>query len=52
LLSRLGILGILLPYNLGALLIRIGELRVNGIKFNKNKDSKGTDKVLGFCLAR
>jgi len=34
------------------LLIRIGELRVNGVKFNNNKDGKGKGKVLGLYLAR
>ncbi len=32
-------------------LIKIGELYINGIKFNNNKDSKGKGKVLGLCLA-
>ena len=45
-------MGTLLPYNLGALLIRIGELRVNGVKFDDNKDSKGEGEVLGLYLAR
>ena len=42
----------LLPYNLGTLLIRIGELRVNSVKFNNNEDGKGKGEVLGLCLAR
>jgi len=33
------------------LLIRIGELRVDGVKFNNNKDGKGKGEVLGLCLA-
>jgi len=31
--------------------IRIGELRINGVKFNDNKDGEGEGKVLGLCLA-
>ena len=34
------------------MLIRIGELRVNVIKFDNNKDGKGKGKVLGLRLAR
>ena len=45
-------MGILLPCGLGASLIRIGELRVNGVKFNNNEDGKGKGEVLGLCLAR
>ena len=44
-------MGTSLPYNLGVLLIRIGELRVNSVKFNNNKDNKGKCEVLGLCLA-
>jgi hypothetical protein len=32
--------------------IRIGELRVNGVKFNDNEDGKGKGEVLGLRLAR
>jgi len=45
-------LGTSLPYNLDALLIRIGELRVNSVKFDNNEDSEGEGEVLGLCLAR
>jgi hypothetical protein len=33
------------------LLIKIGELRVNGVKFDDNKDGKGEGEVLGLYLA-
>ena len=49
--DRVGILNTLLPYNSGALLIRIGELRVNSVKFDDNKDGKSKSKVLGLYLA-
>ena len=33
------------------LLIKIRELRVNSVKFNNNKDSKGKGKALSLYLA-
>ena len=49
--GKVSILNTLLPYNLGASLIKIGELCVNSIKFDNNKDSEGKGKVLGLYLA-
>ena len=33
------------------LLIKIGELRVNSVKFNNNKDGEGKGKILSLYLA-
>ena len=44
-------MGTSLPYDLGASLIRIGELRVDGVKFDDDEDGEGEGEVLGLCLA-